>query len=395
MKNKLLKLLTAVSALFVLFASASCASSSKLDESGSLGQNLNHSFKDGIYYFSGSYHLESYDFYAGNTEVRTSIDKNFYGSAVFIKDSAFIEPEFKLSILINEDLSVSSPENPSVSGKAEKDGRLHFSALLEQNGQTFLLTGHSLFLWHGDGNDSIYKKYNGKYDLENSSGEKIELDAADGVYKGDFQGTINPDGTFYNGYVQTTEISMGEYGKSYTSLDFKEEGIFTAGGGLEIKSFLKTNTAYGSGESKNIYSSTNISSSDSETAGSLLNKKGTSFHSPYRAVKNTPVWYEFGVKSDNDYYYACGTAVKEDKEIAAELAKVYALSVIAEFKKTDVSSKTRISSDALMNKDSSSSKTQFAQDSVFSSSISSSYETLESFFDSQHGRAYVKIRVNK
>lgn len=112
MKNKLLKLLTAVSALFVLFASASCASSSKLDESGSLTQNLNHSFKDGIYDFSGSYHLESYDFYAENTEVRTSIDKNFYGSAVFIKDSAFIEPEFKLSVLINEDLSVSSPENP-------------------------------------------------------------------------------------------------------------------------------------------------------------------------------------------------------------------------------------------------------------------------------------------
>lgn len=391
MKIKVQKIFPALFAIFLSFAFFSCAST-KSSESEQLDQNLNHSFKDGIYDFSSFYTLESHDFFPPDTEFNTKIDKNSYGNAVFIKNFSFLEPEFNFSVVINDDFSVYSPENASLSGSAEKDGRIHFSALLEQNGKTYLLTEHCLVLWHGSGTENLYKKFDGKYDLKNSSGEKIEFDVSGGVYKGNFQGTLNSDGTFYNGYTQTSEISMGNFGTSYTSLDFKEEGTFIAGGGLELKSFLKTSTGFGTNESKTVYSSTNVSSLHKETPESLLSQRGKTIYSPYKSDKNMPNWYEFGVKSDKNYYYACGTAAKEDKQTATELAKIYALDEISSFKKTDVSSKTKISSKSQA-KDKTSK--EFSEQSSNSSKLNSSYETLEEFFDEKHGRAYVKIRAHK
>ncbi len=391
MKNKIKKLFPALFAIFLPFAFFSCASTKSL-ESEKLDQDLNHSFKDGIYEFSSFYTLESHDFFPPDTEFNVKIDKNSYGNAVFIRNSSFLEPEFNFSVLINDDFSVSSPENASVSGSAEKDGRIHFSALLEQNGKTYLLTEHCLVLWHGSGNENLYKKFDGKYDLKNSSGEKIEFDVSGGVYKGNFQGTLNSDGTFYNGYTQTTEISMGSLGDSYTSLDFKEEGTFISGGGLELKSFLKTSTGFGSSESKTVYSSANVSSLHKETPESLLSQRGKTIYSPYKSDKNMPNWYEFGVKSDKSCYYACGTAAKDDKESALALAKIYALDEISSLKKNSVLSKTRISSKS-QSKDKTSK--EFSEQSSNFSELNSSYETLEESFDEKHGRAYVKIKVKK
>lgn len=392
MKNKILKYFSAIFFIFFPIFFFSCASS-KSSESEKLEQNLNHSFRDGIYEFSSFYTLETHDFFPPETEFNIKIDKNSYGNAVFIKNSTFLEPEFKFPVLINDDFSVSSPENISVSGSAEKDGRIHFSALVEQNGKTYLLTEHCLVLWHGTGNENLLKKFDGKYSLKSaSSDEKLEFDVAGGIYKGNFQGTVNSDGTFYNGYTQTTEISMGKFGSSFTSVDFKEVGVFSTGGGLDLKSVLTTNTGISSTEAQNIYSSTNVSSIQKETPESLLSQKGKPIYSPYKSDKNMPKWYEFGVKSDKNYYYACGTASKNDKETAMELAKIYALGEISAMKKTEISSNTKISTKKQGKENSGK---EFAQSSSSSTKINSSCEILEEFFDEKHGNAYTKIKVKR
>lgn len=85
-----------------------------------LEQSLNHSFKDGIYYYTYERTMESYDFISPEIEYSINIDRKGYGQAVFVKESQFFEPELNFIIQVNDDLTLSSPDNPSLNGYAEK-----------------------------------------------------------------------------------------------------------------------------------------------------------------------------------------------------------------------------------------------------------------------------------
>lgn len=388
MKSKLLIL------VFLPLFFCSCVSTPKKSKNANNVESSNANyFKDGIYNYSYIYTLESYDL-SGGVEYNSKIDKNAYGQAVFIKESKFLEPEFNFSISINEDLSVFSKENNTLFGTAQKDGRIYFSALVEQNGKIYLLTEHCLLLWNGTGEESVYKKYNGKYCLQNYANEQLEFDVSGGVYKGKFNGTINSDGTFYNGYVQTSKTSIeiaGQKMNSYIVIDYKEEGKFIEGGGLQLSSILSTNNGFGKNQTKNVYSSTSVSSIGKETSESLLwNKSSSNIYSSYKPSKNMPAWYDFKIKSDGKYYYVCAMASKDDKETAIQIAKIYALAQYSEMQKTKISSKLKLS---VKNKDKQNLEKEFSENSSSFSNTNVPYETVNEDFNEKTKTAYVKIKI--
>lgn len=178
----------------------------------------------------------------------------------------------------------------------KKDGRMHFRMLIEENSTTYLLTQHCVLLWHGTGAESLFSSYDGKYKLKDKSGSEIEIEVAKGVYKGGGTGVINADGTFYNGYSQTIKISMGQMVSSNTSIESESRGVFSPGGGLDLKTLTTTGSGYGSSQNQNIFSTVNSISAHTETAQSVLWKPAKTGYEIYYPDKNIPEWYEFGIK---------------------------------------------------------------------------------------------------
>lgn len=358
-----------------------------------LEQSLNHSFKDGIYYYTYERTMESYDFISPEIEYSINIDRKGYGQAVFVKESQFFEPELNFIIQVNDDLTLSSPDNPSLNGYAEKDGRMHFRMLIEENSTTYLLTQHCVLLWHGTGAESLFSSYDGKYKLKDKSGSEIEIEVAKGVYKGGGTGVINADGTFYNGYSQTIKISMGQMVTSNTSIESESRGVFSPGGGLDLKTLTTTGSGYGSSQNQNIFSTVNSISAHTETAQSVLWKPAKTGYEIYYPDKNIPEWYEFGIKKDNDYYYACGTKQKGDKETAVQLAKIYALSELSSISSLEISSKTIASAQASQSDEKSEHIKNITQHTDTATNSQLPYEIVNEFYDTSACKAYIKVRV--
>ncbi len=358
-------------------------------------QSLNHSFKDGIYSYTYERTLESWDFISPEMEYNISIDKRGYGQAVFIKESQFFVPELNFTVQINSDLTLSSPGNPSLSGYAEKDGRMHFRALIEENGVTYLLTQHCLLLWNGTGEEPVFSSYNGKYQLKDSSGNTSVIEVANGIYRGDISaGTINYDGTFYSGYSQTTKMSMGGM-ESSSSIESEERGVFSPGGGLELKSLTTTSGGYGNSQSQNVFSTVSAVSAQTQTAQSMLWKPAKTGYKIYSPDKNIPEWYSFVIKKDSGYYYACGTKQKGDRQTALQLAKIYALNEISSISSSEISSQVIASNSASLSDEKAEYEKSITQHTSAMSVAQLSYETVNEFYDSAACKAYVRIRVPK
>lgn len=358
-------------------------------------QSLNHSFKDGIYSYTYERTLESWDFISPEMEYNISIDKRGYGQAVFIKESQFFVPDLNFTVQINSDLTLSSPGNPSLSGYAEKDGRMHFRTLIEENGVTYLLTQHCLLLWNGTGEEPVFSSYNGKYQLKDSSGNTSVIEVANGIYRGDISaGTINYDGTFYSGYSQTTKMSMGGM-ESSSSIESEERGVFSPGGGLELKSLTTTSGGYGNSQSQNVFSTVSAVSAQTQTAQSMLWKPAKTGYKIYSPDKNIPEWYSFVIKKDSGYYYACGTKQKGDRQTALQLAKIYALNEISSISASEISSQVIASNSASLSDEKAEYEKSITQHTSTMSGAQLSYETLNEFYDSTACKAYVRIRVPK
>lgn len=328
-------------------------------------------------------------------EYNISIDKRGYGQAVFIKESQFFVPDLNFTVQINSDLTLSSPGNPSLSGYAEKDGRMHFRTLIEENGVTYLLTQHCLLLWNGTGEEPVFSSYNGKYQLKDSSGNTSVIEVANGIYRGDISaGTINYDGTFYSGYSQTTKMSMGGM-ESSSSIESEERGVFSPGGGLELKSLTTTSGGYGNSQSQNVFSTVSAVSAQTQTAQSMLWKPAKTGYKIYSPDKNIPEWYSFVIKKDSGYYYACGTKQKGDRQTALQLAKIYALNEISSISASEISSQVIASNSASLSDEKAEYEKSITQHTSTMSGAQLSYETLNEFYDSTACKAYVRIRVPK
>mgnify|MGYP003461461702 FL=1 len=101
----------------------------------------------------------------------------------------------------------------------------------------------------------------------------------------------------------------------------------------------------------------------------------------------------FGIKKDNDYYYACGTKQKGDKETAIQLAKIYALSELSSISSLEISSQTIASAKASQSDEKSEHIKNITQHTDTATSSQLPYEIVNEFYDTSACKAYIKIRV--
>ena len=125
----------------------------------------------------------------------------------------------------------------------------------------------------------------------------------------------------------------------------------------------------------------------------MLWKPAKTGYEIYYPDKNIPEWYEFGIKKDNDYYYACGTKQKGDKETAVQLAKIYALSELSSISSLEISSKTIASAQASQSDEKSEHIKNITQHTDTATNSQLPYEIVNEVYDTSACKAYIKVRV--
>lgn len=347
-------------------------------------------FDDGIYSYSFERITESVQteslFRASGMGFLQIQSKISSGNAIILKNRQFVLPEFygKTEILtINEDGTISSPTNESISGKGLKDGRIAWTGTFEEHGQTVQISEYALMLPEYK-NLLAPTNFNGKYKVKlNKTFGELEFELKDGLAKSDVSTfTVNKDGEFRSHFSMKMIQKMGENTQANTLSEYSAFGKINADGSISYKMFSETNG--------NVETNSNSLAFTGTKIANVVNDDNfkDSFETPEKINdKNRPKWFNFQPQFTKNTIIVCAKKAANDKQTAKKIALATALSEVVSQKAIDVKTELAINENT-----SSKNASRSLQELIeIESSSKIEYKILKEYFDEKTGNFYIKI----
>jgi hypothetical protein len=272
----------------------------------------------------------------------------YTGVVCHFEDGVFYDPVTGIGLSINSEGQIGCPENISIKGTLEKNGRFFWSGLKEEHGKlnSIFVKGTMRYLSAGDraggGYDGVYQM------TDTGTGRKQLVNVKDGFYTwkyidGEEAGftpwplLVRPDGSIASGMEITTVMEMGDFSKVNYSTGFEMNGKIVPGQGISMEEISRSAGALqDQSNAKHIYAGTMIRSgeySNEEIPANIENlvKSGRAEikKEPKPNPAKYPSWYlKLPVKPG--FIHAAGEKTFSVKDTAFALAEAAAAANIAE-----------------------------------------------------------------
>ena len=375
--------------------------------------------QDGIYSYDFDRYVENVElaviYKAYGMEAFQIIQKKSVGNAVYMQGGSFIEPETGIMISISALGNVSSPDNPSISGKYKRNGEFFFQGYYEENSQVLKIAIRGILL-PTDASSRASSKYNGDFVLvDNGTERKQKVKIENGIYTWEYEDKqaddfttwptlVAPDGSIHCGFEMT--VHTGVKGASEMVVSSKNEsfGKVTPDGTISLKTLTKNSGTGQSGASEeitfngtrgteNLNQITKDESDDSSVEKYFTKKRKTIQN---QVKENPPEWYSDFIDNDEEYIYGSARKTFDDKNSALKIAEITAASQI----KMTLSSEVQVHSEAKKSMSQDDSSGTKIESSFFSavdsfSKINIPYVVKNSFYDEKTKTAYVVTALSR
>lgn len=365
---------------------------------------------DGVYAYDGEYFMDNLDFLAGMESMgirgTQTMRKVFRGYAVLVQDGRFREPETGFLLEVREDGSVFSPENGTIQGSLEPDGRMFFFGVRKDNGQS-VMQEVRVQLAPSAAEDRAGAVFNGVYRAKDSgSGRAQVVTVQDGLYlwqyetpqEGDFLPwpvIVQPDGTCRTSFSMTTQLHMEGVSDQLFFTEFSSEGKIHPDGVVVQNSLTITN---GTGMNENRVPDTmeavrvtsedrSGGAEDSVFPDHIARPEETE---PEPAVR-MPDWYAELLAVEPERFVSCGMKIHADPDFAFRIAESVAAGKIASYLRLQVKSRTEMAS---FSGEGAPADT-LSEVIETAAAASLSYRVTERFYDEKSGAAFVKIESDR
>lgn len=371
----------AAAAIAAAIALGSCATTGGAGGGGA-AETAAAAFGDGVYSYDFERVVENVQteaFYRSSGGSYTqATEKVAAGLAVVVKGRSFKIPELGDWLEIGEDGSVSSPTNPTVSGRALGDGRVLWSGTFSEFDQTVQITERAYVL-PSAAESRAPSSLNGTYKTEPGDFE-FGFSLRDGVGESDNGGFIivGKDGKFHSLYrIEMTQEMNGSTRRNII-LDFSAEGSIDGDGALAYRVSLGTAGGAGTGGSTLTYKGSRVSRSVPVGEDYATGETPE----PFRRDGDEPEWFRLGVEEKDGRLYACASQDAHDGGTARRIAVLTALAEIAAHR--------AISAEAAGGPGGP------LKDSLAAEAAKSGEPAVENeFYNEPTGRGYVRVSVKK
>lgn len=252
----------------------------------------------------------------GMDAYQTVLKKSF-GNAVLMQGGTFVEPETRILISISPDGDVTSPQNPSVSGKYKKNGDFFFQGYYEENAQVSKIAVNGK-LHPAEDSERASRDFDGDFVLTDSgTGRKQKVRIENGLYLWEYEDKqeddftswpviVAPDGTIRRVFDMTVRSDVKNMSGMLVSSTTESFGNVKTDGSIRVRTITRN---YGNGQSgeettiafSGIRGTENQSRIAKEKSGELkIRRTLTQSGGKMQAEKkdNPPEWYADFIRPD-------------------------------------------------------------------------------------------------
>lgn len=344
-----------------------------------------------------------------------NILKKSYGNAVLMQGGTFVEPETRILISISPNGEVSSPQNPTISGKYKKNGDLFFQGYYEENSQISKITISAKLLPSRE-----YERASTDFDgdfilVDNGTGRKQKVKIENGLYlweydekqKDDFETwpvIVSSDGTIQCGFDMTVRSGVKNMTNMLVSSLNKTHGKVSKDGKILVQTITKN---YGTGQNgeENIVDFSGVRGTENlvqiskeKAEESKIQNKLTKARVNRQIEKkeNPPEWYSDFIHNDSEFLYGSARKTHADKATALKIAELTAVSQIKSSLVQNIVTKTEAEKNMSQeNNGETKNESKFFRAVETFSDIQIPYEVKNSFYDEKTNTAYVVVRLSR
>lgn len=377
------------------------------------GASKNTFPKDGIYSYDFERYVECVELVAMyqsyGMEAYQDILKKSFGNAVYIEDGSFIEPETRILLSVSSTGKVTSPDNPSISGRLRRNGEFFFQGYYEENSQILKIAIKGTLLY-SDPASRASKKYDGDFTMtDNGTERKQKVRIEDGLYIWEYEdkqdddfetwpAIVNADGVINCGFEMTVRSGVKGLSQMVVSSKNQSYGKVDPSGQIQLRTITQNSGTGQSGESEEIsfsgtrgtQSMNKISKESSEDSGVKKSFKRNRKKPQNTPKGNPPEWYSDFIEADDNYIYGSAKKTHADKDSALKIAEITAASQI----KLSLSADVQVRSESKKSVSQENSENGEVESSFFGavdtfSNIKIPYSVKNSFYDEESKTAYV------
>ena len=217
--------------------------------------------QDGVYSYDFERYVDCVEitamYQAYGMEAFQTIQKTSWGNAVYMQDGSFVEPETRIQLSVSPTGAVTSPDNPSISGKLKRNGDLFFQGYYEENSQILKITINGKLLRLQD-KAHASKAYDGDFILTDSgSGRRQKVRIENGLYTWEYEDKadddfetwpviVGADGKIDCGFEMTVHTGVKGLSDMLVSSSNRSMGKVEPSGIIQIQTLTQN---YGTGQS--------------------------------------------------------------------------------------------------------------------------------------------------
>lgn len=302
-------------------------------------------FADGVYSFDYERIIDCVEvaaiYKSYGIDAKQDITKKMHGSAVFVKNRQFVDPETKILLTVAANGAISSPQNETIHGKYTKKGDAVFQGFYEENGQLVHLTVQGRLL-RSDHRARASFDYDGEFTMTDSgTGRKQYVAVKDGLYlwryaeerQGDFEPwpiIVHSDGSVDTGLELLSRTVIKDQSEMIFDTVHQANGKISPSGSIAM-TCMTTTTGSGIADVSQpfVYSGKRLSSEESVVMGDdIYTMLTVSPYAGYTKAKNMPEWYTDYPEAEKDFLVAAAKKTHSDKETALRIAESCAASDI-------------------------------------------------------------------
>lgn len=373
--------------------------------------------QDGVYSYDFERYVDCVEitamYQAYGMEAFQTIQKTSWGNAVYMQDGSFVEPETRIQLSVSPTGAVTSPDNPSISGKLKRNGDLFFQGYYEENSQTLKITINGKLLRLKD-KAHASKAYDGDFILTDSgSGRRQKVRIENGLYTWEYEDKadddfetwpviVGADGKIDCGFEMTVHTGVKGLSDMLVSSSNRSMGKVEPSGIIQIQTLTQN---YGTGQSVESETITFSGSRGAENLGQISKEnddsqiirklKARKNKKQNQPKENPPEWYSDFIPNDEVFIYGSARKSHEDRTTALKIAEITAVSQIKSSLLQDFTSYTSAEKSMTQNDGSSKTDSQFFRAVESFSTLQIPYTVRNSFYDEKTQTAYVVVCLER